>query len=517
MDQVQLEALLYILGPTSELYTTLSLRAGASPTPKINELLLLRRFQEFTYEAAGKVLDADMQKQVMTHLRTENIRKERMDWVSRIPTDSTNQVSLAKFIQACILNRDFCMISGYVHEKMKAEFDGLLTAGNRTQGAGETGAVSSKTPQNPAHAWQNTTPCSLQEKLRIVHTMAKCIVSNLVSLVHDPKAKAWHKSNSSCMASIWAHYIVQLNAEAHLVFCGEITKHRNDEKYTAAVFCNMCKQSGKNYSPDHVQKWYHAQGEHNPDDTQMLCDIYLFKSSSQVSCYSYIMPTLCDKNKKVTIGKLRQIANFCVTLVNLVDKDILKSIMSIDNVELCSICSILRDLSHKSKEEQDAGIAARLHQIPNCLAIRNACKELQKCLRMYVFLFRMKGEQNTGLLLEHLANKNVFSVDDSIWKTFQSWVVHGSNNSQSREISAGIIQWGGADFVDFFKKAQDLDFVVFDPVLLEGEDSAAFMGSLVCGDECMYDLLEEESVWPQHGSQPTIAIFDSDSDSDLFI
>ena len=76
---------------------------------------------------------------------------------------------------------------------------------------------------------------------------------------------------------------------------------------------------------------------------------------------------------------------------------------------------------------------------------------------------------------------------------------------------------GRGRLVDFFKKAQDLDFVVFDPVMPEGEDSAAFMGLLLCGDECMYDLLQEESVWPQHVNQPTIAIFDSDSDSDLFI
>ena len=517
MHQVQLEALQYILGANSDLYTMLVKQAGASSTPKINELLLLRRFRDFTYVAAKNVLDEEIEQQAMAHLMKKNIQTEKEAWVSRIPPDPVDQDSLTRFIHACILNRDFCAISAYVEENMKKQFGSLLTAGNSMQGSGEAGAVGFKTPQNPAHAWQNTTPCSVEEKLQIVHKMAECILSNLVSFVNDPKATAWDHSNSSYMASIWAHYIVQLNAEAHLVFCGEITKHRNDEKYTAAVFCNMCKKNGKHYTPDHVQRWYHAQDEHNPDDTQLICDIYLFKSSSQASCYTYVMPTLCDKNKKVTIGKLRQIMNFCVTLVNLVDRDILKSIMPIDNVELCSICSIVSDLWSKSSEEQDWGIAQRMQEIPNCLAIRNACKELQKCLRMYVFLFHIGGEKNTGLLLQHLVDKNVFSVDDSIWKTFQSWVVNGCNNPQSREISAGIIQWGWADFVEFFNKSQDLDFVVSDPVMQEGEDSAAFMGSLLCGDECMYDLLQEESVWPQRDSPPTLPIFDSDSDSDLFI
>jgi len=517
MRKVQLEALKCIVGVNSDFYTMLITKAGASSTPIINELLILRHFGDFSSEAAKKVLNAVMEQEAIAHLKKKSIQTEREAWVSRIPSDPADQDALTRFIHVCILNRDFCTISAHVDASMKKQFASLLAAGNSAHGSGGAGAVGVETPQNPAHAWQNTTPCSVEEKLQIVHKMAGCILSTLPPFVNDPKTTAWDHSNSPYMASIWTHYIVQLNAEAHLVFCGEITKHRNDEKYTADIFCNMCGKNGKHYTPDYVQKWYHEQAEHNPDDTQMICDMYLFRSSSQTSCYTYVMPTLCDKNKKVTLGKLRQIINFCVTLVNLVDKDILQSVMPVENVELCSICSIVKDLWSKSGEEQDWGIAERMSEIPNCLAIRKACKELQKCLRMYVFLFHIQGAKNTGLLLQHLVDKNVFSVDDSIWKNFQSWVVHGSNNPQSREISAGIIQWAKADFVQFFNKSQALDFVVFDPVMQEDEDSAAFRESLLCGDECMHDLLQEESVWPQHDSPPALLSFDSDSDSDLFI
>jgi len=289
----------------------------------------------------------------------------------------------------------------------------------------------------------------LQEKAQI-------IVQYLPHFMVMP-GKDWWKWNTrveTYKSAIWNRTVKQVNAEASLVFCGEIIKHKHNIKLAAAVFCEQSRDifEDPQYTIDNVIEWYH--GKSKTRDMRMICDIYNFKSSTQTNDYTYVASLEYGKSPKLKVQIIRVVASYCSVMVDRVDPGLLHKLLSIDLNEL-KVTGLLYERMHdQTPELQEVYIERTKHLIPNCMRLHKACAEMEKVLRTYVFLNHIQGPNHTRTLVVHLMQTGIFSENDDVWSVFQDWVTQKALGIRSNEISAAILNWAGTLFVRFSHNSQ---------------------------------------------------------------
>jgi len=421
--------------------------------PQTEESVLLRCFRDYTVEAMTTQPDTVRQK-IQAHLHNDAVKMERLGWSREIIFKQDDDDEISQFVCSCILNRDFREISEYVEMKMNFTQGGGGVSGGGASGGGVSGGGASG---GGASGGGSRRLNAGETDQRNVQMQADTIVTNLPEYMAIQKKAwwKWDKKTESFKSALWTRFIEQLNAEAHLVFCGEIIKHRYDASYTASVFCELHDDSlgDKAYSVDEVLTWYGSM-HHKPWDIQMICDIHNFKSSSEVNDYCYVMPFKYDPKEELTIEKMRVVVTYCAILVQNVDSARLPSIMKFDLAELCSIGAIYNNIYNESAHVQQLEIFRTQAETQNCLYIYNSCTELEKQARMYVFLNHFQSHHHTRALMSHLVKQGIFSMSENIWKTFQTWVIQGALGKQGCLLSAAIIEWGGESFALFCSTSQ---------------------------------------------------------------
>jgi len=272
----------------------------------------------------------------------------------------------------------------------------------------------------------------------------------------------WDTRVQTYKSAIWNRTVKQVNAEASLVFCGEIIKHKHSIKEAATVFCEQSTDiwDDVQYTTDNVIEWY--RGESKTRDMQMICDIYNFKSSTETKDYTYVAGLEYGKSTKVKLQNIRVVASYCSVMVERVSPEILQKLLHIDLNELKLTGLLYERIRDKTLELQDTYIERTKHLIPNCMRLHKACAEMEKTMRTYVFLNHIQGSDHTRTLVAHLMQTGIFSESDDVWSVFQDWVKQKALGNRSSQISAAILNWGGDPFVKFSHNAQIDGIIVLD-------------------------------------------------------
>jgi len=227
---------------------------------------------------------------------------------------------LNKFVCLCILLRDFADIRTYVESKLKWEpvakqrkaLD-VLTVGAGGGGAGGGGGGGAGSSVVAVGSVVDG------ERVQAKATTMVCYLPHFMTIKGDDWWK-WDKRLETYKSAMWNRTVQQINAEASLVFCGEIIKHKHDMQKAATVFCQVSTdfEDAVQYTPERVLAWY--RGEPQTRDMRMICDMYNFKSSTKTSYYTHVAGLAYGKRPKVRVQIIRVVASYCSVMVQSCEK-----------------------------------------------------------------------------------------------------------------------------------------------------------------------------------------------------
>jgi hypothetical protein len=103
----------------------------------------------------------------------------------------------------------------------------------------------------------------------------------------------------------------------------------------------------------------------------------------------------------------------------------------------------------KPVEQQQYEIETRMHRVSSCVHLHRACQEMERCLRMYVYMNHIQSINHTSAMISHLIYNKFFSASDDVYVILQRWVQHDHLSSKNSLLSAGILQWAGSGFTEF--------------------------------------------------------------------
>ena len=434
MHKIIQDALRWIVGVHTKTFQVLTQNLRNSSHPRTEETLLLRYFHEYVLEACKAAAPGVH----LTHLNLPHIIVERQGWCKEIKKVANEKI-LNKFVCLCILVRDFSDIRTYVESKLEWEpvakqirvSEAVLAGG----GGGRVGSVAEA------------------EKVEAKAGIIVCYIPNFMVIRGDNWWK-WDKRVETHKSAIWNRTVQQINAEAHLVFCGDIIRHKHDMQEAAAVFCRLSTdfEDCVQYTTEQVIAWY--RDERQTREMQMICDMYNFKSSTETSDYTHVAGLSYGDRAKLRVQIIRVVASYCSVMVQCVNPEFLTKLLHIDLDELKMTGMLYERIHDKTSELQEAYIHEARHCIPNCMRLHKACAEMEKMLRTYLFLHHTQGPDHTRTLVAHLMQTGIFSESDDVWCVFQSWVTQKALGIRSSQISAAILNWAGASFVRFAYSAQ---------------------------------------------------------------
>jgi len=148
--------------------------------------------------------------------------------------------------------------------------------------------------------------------------------------------------------------------------------------------------------------------------------------------------------------KLRVAVVFCSNLVYNVDTVLLQSIVPIDLAALKLLVMIYEKIHDKSVAQQQQ-VLVSVSRVTNYLVnLHHACSEMERFLRMYVYLHHLQSSNDTARLLELFVQGGFFSPRDGVCSLFRVWLCnHKGLASQDSAVSSAVIQWGGRNLALF--------------------------------------------------------------------
>jgi len=481
MHKIIQDALRYIVGSRSITFQVLTHNIRAGSHPRTEERLLLGYFSAYVKEACAR----DAGGIHAAHLNLPRILVERQGWCREIKKVADASL-LNKFVGLCILLRDFDDIRTFVESKLQYEAvapqrtvldmstacgggvavgggDVVVGGGSVAVGGGEgaAGVAGGK------GGVEGGTTMDADDEVEVLQGKAVVMVQSLPSFMAIKVVDwwKWDRHQETFKSSIWDRTVQQVNAEASLVFCGEIIQHKHDIGKTAIVFCEAstdCKNAVQ-YTPEQVMAWYY--GKSSTDNMQMVCDMHNFKSSNTTSDYEYVCGLSYYSRPNVPVHIIRMVASYCSVMVERVDHVILRQLLRIDVDEVHNMRLMYEQIHDLTPKLQQEFIAKNQYLIPNCMRLNQVCAEMENMLRAFTSLHHRQDTENMRTTISHLIQKGIFSQHDDVWNVFRKWVVQdGLCIIRSSEISAAMIGWGGISFVRFACNAQADGVIASDDV-----------------------------------------------------
>lgn len=412
----------WILGARSKLFGLLTENLHQHLTPELEENRRLHCFEAFTLEAFGLQTPASKVRRD-NHFSIAHIALETQHCLQQ--TNSSPEVAkvMKRIICLCILIRDFDDVREYVECKCAETI--VITRSSLP--AVDTGETDAEMVQRKATILANNIPWY-------------AAVGPEWDLVRD----TW----KSCQ---WASAVAKVNMEAHLMLCGEIIKHHHNVRDAITAFCQAytCPNGQAKYAPERVLAWY--RHENDTEDMQMICDMHMFKSSHWTRDYMCVPPAEAGMSyeKELTTEVLRVVSAYCSTIVSRIGTTVLNTIIPINLYELREIGLFYQRIRDMPVAQQRYQIETRMHRVSSCVHLHRACAEMERCLRMYVYMNHIQSTSHTAALISHLIQNKFFSASDDVYVIFQKWMQHDHLASENSLLSAGILQWAGSGFAEF--------------------------------------------------------------------
>jgi len=457
------DILTWILGTDSSLYRQVMLSPRKHALVAMEESLLLRSFEEYALQACAQQSD-ELRARRNVHLANPAIVKETQGWIQHIGFAEGNEALFKKIICICVLVRDFEDIRKYVERKWAQS---ILV--NATVLVG--GEINHGINMAQSHA----------RRIRTLQGQASVVEMNVPLFCKEYSSSPWDGRYETWKNAIWHHTVRRVILEARLILCGEIIQHRYDVLATVAALHGFLQQirGSLSYTTKDLYEWYYKDDGICGHDCnmQMVCDVYNYKSVTMTTDNTQMPPLAnCEKLSLVTMEHLRVVVIFCSSLVCKVQPALLQNVLGLDLNALKMLVMIYDRIRGKTTVEQQKIIAAISRVKKSFVKLHRGSCEMERCLRMYVYLRHLQDPECTARLMSHLVSQHVFSVRDDGCVSFASWLCRKrSLAGQDSCVSSAIIEWGGQDFADFCLRSNSylrgLQPMVHEIVVCEFDDA----------------------------------------------
>jgi len=457
------DILTWILGTDSALYRQVMLSPRKHALVEMEESLLFRTFEEYALQACAHQSD-ELIAQRNNHFTNPVIIKETQGWIQHVGFAAGNEALRKKIICICVLVRDFDDIRKFVERKWAQSIvvDATAVVG---------GSINYGINMAQAHV----------SRIRKLQKHASVIVMNIPYFCNEMNSSPWDGRYETWKNAIWHHTVRRVIMEARLILCGEIIQHGHDVCATVNALHDFLKQirGSLPYTAKDLYEWY------NKDDAlvghdcnmQMVCDVYNYKSVTMTTDNTQ-MPSLnnCEQLSLVTLEHLRVVVIFCSNMVCKVHPVLLQNVLGVDLNALKMLVIIYDRIRGKTAVEQQKILAAIGRVKKSFVKLHCGSCEMEKCLRMYVYLRHLQDPEYTARLMSHLVSERVFSVREDACVLFASWLCRKrSLAGQDSCLSSAIIEWGGQDLADFCLRSNSylrgLQPVVNEIVMTEFDDA----------------------------------------------
>ena len=423
------DVLKWILGTDSLLYRQLTLSSQEHTLPEIAKSLLLRSFEENTMEACAK---QSLQQKTLRnkHLQNPSIVRETEGWM-RLFGDPTAKESVKRIICLCLLVRDFDDIRDAVEKVWIAKI-------------GVDCAVV-EVDQNAENFLEVV--CMIQKNAKLIAAHIPFFADHEAGIIWDPKFETWK-------TALWHDTIARVKLEARITFCGEIVQHGNNVRAAADILHKFLLQTqGQlSYTAKQVFQWYYQDDNNTTQcNMKMVCDLFNYKSVV-VTAQNIVMLSLSSVPQidEATLENVHTVAFYCSNLVCKVDSALLGSILALDLNALKMVCMICEQIRSEPLCKQKQIVAAVSRANLSFAKLHHGACEMERCLRMYVYLRYLQDTDLISGLFVHLTQAGVFSAQDNARSVFAMWLCRKRYLAgRDSQLSAGIIEWGGSDLAAF--------------------------------------------------------------------
>jgi hypothetical protein len=250
----------------------------------------------------------------------------------------------------------------------------------------------------------------------------------------------------------------RVDTDARVVFCGEVIQAAHNASAAAGVLCDFLGRvgGGLSYTKQDVVRWWHDHGDSNQMcyNMQMVCDVYNYQSHT-ATAHNVVVPPIPQEQHvtRVTMQTLRILVVFCSNLVCKVNSRLLHDILPMDLDTLKMLVMIYDKVRSRDASQQQLVVAA-VNRVTKSLKVfvklYRACAEMERCLRLYVYLNHLQSPSNTVALLAHIVRDSNAPARDDMYCQFRQWVCNADGlSSQDCMMSAAVLAWGGRDLADF--------------------------------------------------------------------
>jgi len=437
MHGPRLDILTWILGADSALFRQITMSSQSHALSEIEGSVLLRCFEKYALEACE---DQNVQgrPQPSRHFEDPVVSAECEAW--RLQTRlQTGSDCLLRLICICMLVRDFDEIRDFVERRWV-----------------DTIAVDAAADAAAGHA--AFTCRQFADQNEMVCTAACIIVQNIPYFMETDWNGKWNIKKETWKTAHWYHIVRRVNTDARVIFCGEMIQAAYDAPATAATLCEFLGRvkGALPYTPQDVVKWWQDHGDHHHlcYNMQMVCDVYNYQSHT-ATAYNVVVPPIPTRQHMthVTMETLRILVVFYSNLLRQVESRLLHDILPIDLDTLKMLVMIYDKVRTRSSSQQQVVIAA-VNRVTKSVKVfvqmYRACSEMERCLRLYVYLNHLRSPSNTFALLSHIAQNSHAPPRDDMCRVFRQWLCNMDGLcSQDCMMSAAVLTWGGRDLANF--------------------------------------------------------------------
>ena len=437
MHGPRLDILTWILGADSTLFRRLTTSPQSHALPEIELSLLLRCFEQYALEACEHQ-SVQSRKLRCKHFDNPIVATECDEWrqQTRLQTGSD---SLMRLICICILVRDFDDIREFVEHRWV-----------------QTVAVD---PVADAAAVQTAlTARQFAHRKEMVRQCACIIVQNIPHFTEYNWNGNWSLRNETWKTAHWYHVVRRVNTEARVIFCGEVIQAAHDASVAATALCDFLGgvRGSLSYTTHDVLRWWHDPEDKNNlcYNMAMVCDVYNYQSWT-ATVHNVTVPPIPHEQRatRVTMETLRILVVFCSNLVCKVESGLLHDILPIDLDTLKLLVVIFDKVRCRDASQQQLVVAA-VNRVTKSVKVfvqmHCACSEMERCLRLYVYLNHLQSPSNTVKLLAHIVREGSGLAGDDMCRLFRRWLCNFDGLcSRDCMMSAAVITWGGRDLANF--------------------------------------------------------------------
>jgi len=140
---------------------------------------------------------------------------------------------------------------------------------------------------------------------------------------------------------------------------------------------------------------------------------------------------------------------YCSNLIIRVKRVVLEHLMPLNIEDFKEFVGIYEQLRVSSASEQEAILTKGLDISAECRRLYTACKEIETCLRLFLYA-RLRAEPSClNSLRRHLQTVGGYSVQDNIERTLQAWTTAQELTMDHCKLTVSLAVWGGELFMAF--------------------------------------------------------------------